>query len=179
MKKTVTTKRVVTTKTKKNSKSKSALDTKQSKQLEELTAQVDYFKNQLVSSSNAQLERNVNELNEQLIKLVSININLQSKMTELLIKMTDLVRENRELISLLEESSEEDSAEKQGVSNENVVFELKKIEKNTSEAMKSNVELSQFLKKMYTKNLLTKAIGDKVNEMPTPEGEEEMKTIDL
>ncbi|MFA5303725.1 MAG: hypothetical protein WC393_04285 [Candidatus Nanoarchaeia archaeon] len=158
--------------------SKKSVDVKQSKQIEELTSQVDYFKNQMVSSSNAQLERNVNELNEQLMKLVSININLQSKMTELLIKMTDLVRENRELISILEESSEEESDEKQGASNENVVFELKKIEKNTSETMKSNLELGQFLKKMYTKSLLTQAIGNKLSEMPTPESEEEMKPVE-
>jgi hypothetical protein len=155
------------------------VDSRQSKQIEDLKSQVDYFKNELVSSSNANLERNVNELNEQLMKLVSININLQSKMTELLIKMTDLVRENRELIGLLEESSEEDSAEKSGVSNENIIFELKKIEKNTSETMRSNLELGQYLKKMYTKNLLTKAIGEKMNGMPMPESEEEMKTIDL
>ncbi|MFA5333631.1 MAG: hypothetical protein WC376_03990 [Candidatus Nanoarchaeia archaeon] len=158
--------------------SKKSVDVKQSKQIEELTSQVDYFKNQIVSSSNAQLERNVNELNEQLMKLVSININLQSKMTELLIKMTDLVRENRELISILEESSEEESDEKQGASNENVVFELKKIEKNTSETMKSNLELGQFLKKMYTKSLLTQEIGNKLGEMPTPENEEEMKPVE-
>ena len=114
------------------------------------------------------------------MKLVSININLQSKMTELLIKMTDLVRENRELISLLEESSEEESANNSGINNENIVFELKKIGKNNEETMKSNLELGQFLKKMYTKNLLNKALGEKMNEMPTPEGDEEgMKTIDL
>jgi hypothetical protein len=179
VKKTVTTKRVVRSRSKKKSKSKSKIDIRQSKELEELKAQLDYFKNQMVNSSNAQLERNVNELNEQLTKLISININLQSKMTELLIKMTDIVRENRELISLLEESSEEETAEKSGVSNENLIFELKKIEKNTSETMKSNLELSQFLKKMYTKNLLNKAIGNQINEMPTPESEEEMKTVDL
>jgi hypothetical protein len=169
------------TRKKASKKTKNSVDSKQTKQIEELTAQIDYFKNQIVSSSNAQLERNVNELNEQLMKLVSININLQSKMTELLIKMTDLVRENRELISLLEESSEEETAEKSGANNENMIFELKKIEKNTSETMKSNLELGQFLKKMYTKNLLTKAIGNKMNEMPTPENEEDegMKTIDL
>jgi hypothetical protein len=166
-------------KKKSSRKTKNSVDIEQSKQIEDLISQVDYFKNQMVSSSNAQLERNVSELNEQLMKLVSININLQSKMTELLIKMTDLVRENRELIGLLEESSEEESAEKPGVSNESIVFELKKIEKNTSETMKSNQELGQYLKKMYTKNLLNKAIGEKMNEMPTPENDEEMKTIDL
>ncbi|MDD3888279.1 MAG: hypothetical protein PHN19_06005 [Patescibacteria group bacterium] len=165
---------------KSSKKKKTSIDSKQSKQLEDLKSQVDYFKNQIVSSSNAQLERNVNELNEQLVKLVSININLQSKMTELLIKMTDLVRENRELISLLEESSEESSAENVGLSNENLVFELKKIEKNTSDTMKSNQELGQYLKKMYTKNLLSKAIGEKMNQMPMPENDEEgMNTIDL
>jgi hypothetical protein len=160
-------------------KTKTSVDSRQSKQIEDLKSQVDYFKNEMVSSSNANLERNVNELNEQLIKLVSININLQSKMTELLIKMTDLVRENRELIGLLEESSQEDSAEKSGVSNESIVFELKKIEKNTSETMRSNLELGQYLKRMYTKNLLIKAIGEKMNGMPMPESEEEMKTSEL
>lgn len=160
---------------KKKSASKSTVDAKQSKQINELMAQIDYFKNQMVSSSNAQLERNVQELNEQLTKLVSININLQSKMTELLIKMTDLVRENRELISLLEESGEED-IEKKSESNDGVIFELKKIEKNTSENSKYVQELGAHLKKMYTKNLLSKAIG---NEMPMPESEKGEKIDEL
>jgi len=148
-----------------------------SKEIKALKAQLDYFKNQMMASSGVQLERNVGELNEQLVKLVSININTQSKMTELLIKMTDLVRENRELISLLEESSEEETAEKTG-GNENLVFELKRIEKNTAENMKATMELSQYLKKTYTKLLLSKAIGEKMSEMPTPETEE-MKPSDM
>lgn len=161
---------------KKKSSKKKSVDTKQSEQLEELKAQVEYFKNQIVSSSNAQLERNVNELNNQLARLTSININLQSKMTELLIKMTDLVRENRELINLLEESAEGEAEEK-SEPNQGLIFELKKIEKNTSDTLKSNQELAQHLKRVYTKTLLTRAIGEKITEMPEPE--QELKPSEL
>jgi len=148
--------------------SKTKLDEQQSKEIDNLKAQLDFFKNEMVSSSSAQLEKNVNNLNEQISKLVSININLQSKMTELLIKMTDLVRENRELISLLEEASEEETAEKPGSGNEELIFELKKIEKNTEDSLKSSQELAQYMKRMYTKNLLTKVIGEKLQQsVPT------------
>lgn len=165
-----------TVKKTKKSNSKKSIDTKQSKEIKELKSQVEYFKKQLIASSNAELEKNVNELNEQLSKLVSININLQSKMTELLIKMTDLVRENRELISLLEDAGAEEAESKtQGISSESVLFELKKIEKNTNETLKTNIELTHHLKKMYTKNLLSKAINGKIQEMPLPENEEGKK----
>lgn len=157
---------------------KSAVDSRQSSEINELREQLDYFKQQMVSSSNAQFERNVQELNEQLAKLVSININLQSKMTELLIKMTDLVRENRELISLLEESGEDES-EKKNEADEGMVFELKKIEKNTSDTSKYVQEMGSHLKRLYTKNLLSKAIGDKMNEMPMPESQMEDKIDEL
>ncbi|MDD5499483.1 MAG: hypothetical protein PHT91_01240, partial [Candidatus Nanoarchaeia archaeon] len=116
---------------------KAKIDETQSKEIENLKSQLNFFKNEMVSSSNATLEKNVNTLNEQLAKLVGININLHSKMTELLIKMTDLVREDRELVSLLEESSEEESVEKQPISNQELIFELKKIEKNTSDSAKT------------------------------------------
>jgi hypothetical protein len=160
--------------------SKKSIDTKQTKEIKELKSQVDYFKNQMANSSNSELEKNVEELNEQITKLVSININLQSKMTELLIKMTDLVRENRELIGLLEEAGDEDKTEKSNsIGNDSILFELKKIEKNTSDSLKINYDLNSFMKKMYTKNLLSKAINGKIEEMEMPMPSEGMKTDEL
>lgn len=142
--------------------------------IRELKEQVLFLKEQLNSSGSHQLKSNIGELNEQITKLVSININLQSKMTELLIKVTDLIRENRELVSLLEESS--DSGE-EGVSNEGLLVELKKIEINTSGLYQENFKLTEYIKRMYTKSLLSSAINGISNEdkkMPLP-GEE--KTI--
>ncbi|MBN1923903.1 MAG: hypothetical protein JW791_04040 [Nanoarchaeota archaeon] len=160
---------------KKTAKKKTATKSSVNKEIKALKEQLDVFKSQMRESSSAKLEQNIEDLSEQLNKMVSININLQSKMTELLIKVTDLIRENRELISLLEEASsgeEEEGEANKAFDSEIMLVELKKIEKNTSDLTAENVKLNDYIKRMYTKSLLSKAIKGKVESSPKKEEEE-------
>ncbi|VVB74521.1 Uncharacterised protein [Candidatus Tiddalikarchaeum anstoanum] len=156
---------------------------KERDELKGLRLQVSALKKSIEDSTYAKFENNVEDLNEQLTKMISINITLQSKMTELLIKVTDLIRENRELIGLLEEaSSSEGQAGGQGEDTMgSVLLELKKINKNTFLMGESFKDLDGYIKKMYTKGLLSKAIGDKVgfNEEPVDDKSLSLDTEDL
>ncbi len=145
-------------------------------EIKELKSQVEFLKKIVEESSAKKLEDNIEELNEQITKMVSININLQSKMTELLIKVTDLIRENRELVNLLEEASEEE--EEEGPDWNSILVELKKIEKNTADFKEANSKLVEYIKKMYTKNLLAKAIKGADAGIPIP-SEKEVKVGEL
>ncbi|PIU61581.1 hypothetical protein COS83_03905 [archaeon CG07_land_8_20_14_0_80_38_8] len=138
-----------------------------------LREQMNDLMRQVKDSTTTRLEENVEELNEQLNKMVSVNINLQSKMTELLIKVTDLVRENRELISLLEEEAEgEAGTNDKGTSSDSLIMELKKIETNTRGMKEENTKVLDYIKKLYTKNLLSKAIKGRISEESPPAPEE-------
>jgi hypothetical protein len=143
--------------------------------IKKLKAQVSALKSLMKESSSSKLEQNVEELNEQITKMVSININLQSKMTELLIKVTDLIRENRELISLLEEASEV-AEEEAGPDWSGMIAELKNITSNTADLKSENTKLVDYIKRFYTKGLLTRAVtGGKMEEgaeVPVPEESE-------
>ena len=48
-----------------------------------------------------ELGDNISRLNEQVLKLVTVNINLQAKITELLIKSTEQIEQVTEMIELL------------------------------------------------------------------------------
>lgn len=136
-----------------------------------LKAQVSALKDLMKESTSGRLEQNIEELNEQLNKMISININLQSKMTELLIKVTDLIRENRELISLLEEASETTAGEEsKGPDWESLLVELKNITSNTTDLKEENTKLVDYIKRFYTKNLLSKAVKGRIKEAPEEEG---------
>ncbi len=131
------------------------------KEMEERTSTEQYDK----------LSNNIEDLNEQITKMVSININLQSKMTELLIKVTDLIRENRELIGLLEEASEAEVMEPE-TSRTELLNELKMIKSSISEMSSSFKGLEKYIKKAYTKEMLSKAVGGKVEAPPEKKEEE-------
>ncbi len=164
---------------KKTTKRKASVKSTVSKQISLLKEQLESFKKQMRESSSAKLDDSIEDLSDQLNKMVSININLQSKMTELLIKVTDLIRENRELIGLLEEASageEEGEVEVKNPDYEGLLVEMKKIEKNTSDLLVENLKLNNYIKKNYTRRLLSSAIQGKVkeeNNFPAPPEEEE------
>ena len=150
-------KRVVKRKTiKRNNSNKKAIN--------ELKQEVIILKQSLENRETNKLEHNIQNLNEQIIKMVSVNINLQSKMTELLIKVTDLIRENREIISLLEEASEIEptNKEKNKIDYEGIFLEVKKISLSTSKMSEENKGLLDYMKRIYTKQLLSKTLNGNI-----------------
>lgn len=148
--------------------------------IEELKQEMLLLKQTFEERATNKLEDNVQNLNEQIVKMVSVNINLQSKMTELLIKVTDLIRENREIISLLEEASEiEPSIKQKGkLDYEGVFLEVKKISLSTSKISEENKELLEYMKKMYTKQLLNKTLNGNIS-LPQSIKNEEKKIVNI
>ena len=157
---------------------------KNKESINKLKSEVSTLKKSFQTSAYTKFEGNVQDLNEQVTKLVSINLTLQSKMTELLIKVTDLIRENRELISLLEEASESGAEAASGGINEeskslfeSLLVEMKKVTKNTYIMGESFKNLDSYMRKAYTKGLLSKAIGGKFEASPMPEEEGEEASL--
>jgi predicted transcriptional regulator len=109
-------------------------------------------------------ERDILELREQVEKLITLSINLQAKMTELMIKVTDLIANEKEMITLLKEVSEIEAESLktseatggvvQQVNMQPLIDELKKLSSQNDQMIKSMSEVENYLKKAYTKGLL-------------------------
>lgn len=107
-----------------------------------------------------ELKKNIERLSEQISKLVTINLNLQAKMTELMIKMTDLIKNEDEMIELLRKASEiEVSAEREiKVDLTPLTKELKELSETNKKLVEGLKLLENYLKKAYTKELISKAV---------------------
>lgn len=109
-----------------------------------------------------ELRKSVSDLSEQVSKMVTVNINLQAKMTELMIKIADLVKELREIGDLLRRASEvevEEGAAPAEISLTPVVEELKKISEQNERVVKAIEGLQDYLKRTYTRSLISRALG--------------------
>jgi hypothetical protein len=108
-----------------------------------------------------QFESAINKLAEQTDKMVTVSINLQAKMTELMIKVTDLTENVIEMVDVLKEAGEldmESSTEGATVSVEPIVSELKKMQQQNEETLKEIKNLLAYMKKSYTRELIGKAV---------------------
>ena len=108
-----------------------------------------------------ELGENVDKLNEQLMKLITVNINLQAKITELLIKTTEQIEQVTEMTELLKRASEiETSNEKEiKIDMSPVVAELKVLSSQNEEIKKGFGELSGFMRKDYRREMISQAIN--------------------
>src|SRR3989339_1382364 len=108
-----------------------------------------------------ELGENVDKLNEQLMKLITVNINLQAKITELLIKTTEQIEQVTEMTELLKRASEiETSNEKEiKIDMSPVVAELKVLSSQNEEIKKGFGELSGFMRKDYRREMIAQAIN--------------------
>lgn len=107
------------------------------------------------------LRDNIERLNEQISKLITININLQAKMTELLIKDAELIEQTTEMVELLKRASEvEGGGEKAEakIDMQPVVDELKKISSQNEVISVALERLIGTQSKEYTRELLSKAL---------------------
>ncbi len=107
-----------------------------------------------------ELGENIEKLNEQVSKLVTVNINLQAKMTELLIKVTEQIEQVTEMIELLRHASEIETTapEKGGMDLSPVINELKVISSQNEDIKKGFMELNNFMRSLYRKEMISKAI---------------------
>ncbi len=108
-----------------------------------------------------ELGENIEKLNEQVSKLVTVNINLQAKITELLIKTAEQIEQVTEMIELLKHASELDTSSDKEVKIDlsPVVAELKVISSQNESIKKSFADLETFMRSNYRRNLITQAIN--------------------
>jgi len=108
-----------------------------------------------------ELRDNIGRLNEQVLKLVTVNINLQAKITELLIKNAEQIEQSTEMIELLKRASEvEISPEKEmKIDLSPVVKELRTISLQNEVIKKGFVELSNFMRTIYRREMITQAVN--------------------
>ncbi|MFA5405804.1 MAG: hypothetical protein WC307_00395 [Candidatus Nanoarchaeia archaeon] len=107
-----------------------------------------------------ELNENIDKLNEQVLKLITVSINLQAKITELLIKNAEQVEQVTEMIELLKRASEVESSPDKEVKLDlsPVVNELKTISTQNEEIKRGFAELTGFMRKDYRRDMITQAM---------------------
>jgi hypothetical protein len=128
------------------------------------------------------LGANIDKLNEQVSKLITVNINLQAKMTELLIKNAELIEGVTEMVQLLKRASEVEAGPSVETMEERpqlkidmgpVVNELKNISTQNAQILSGFAKLNEYMQKDYRKEMLgrvldTPASPARPEAMPTP-----------
>ncbi len=116
---------------------------------------------------------NIEKLNEQVSKLVTVNINLQAKITELLIKNAELIEGVTEMVELLKRASEvEVTAEtkpEQKIDLSPVVNELKNISSQNAQILEGFKRLNEYMQKTYRRGMLEKVL-EAPSQRTMPEG---------
>ncbi|MBR9679182.1 MAG: hypothetical protein GON13_02860 [Nanoarchaeota archaeon] len=95
-----------------------------------------------ISTEVSDLRRELSELNNLITKMVATNINVQSKVTESLIKMDDLIKEVKDMVELLQVATEMESGPTEIHGFSDMTSSLKKLNTNV-ESIDTN------LKKVY------------------------------
>jgi len=104
-----------------------------------------------------EFKKDVEKLSEQIDKLVTINLTLQTKITELLVKHAELLKDLDDMILLLKQATEVET--ETGIVNlEPVVEELKKLEKQNEEMSEAIRELTAYLRRTYTRGLIERIV---------------------
>ncbi len=121
------------------------------------------------------LRRNIERLNEQVSKLVTVNINLQAKITELLIKDSEMIEQVTEMVDLLKKASEMEvteagpaAAPQVKINLDPVILELKKLGLQNDQLLQSFSFLQEYMSKTYTRSLITQMVAKPEQELPPP-----------
>ncbi len=111
-----------------------------------------------VSVPIEELGKNIDKLNEQVSKLVTVNINLQAKITELLIKTAEQIEQVTEMIELLKHASEVDVNDNNNIDLSPIINELKKISAQNEEVKNNISELTNLMRNTYRKEKIAQVI---------------------
>lgn len=93
------------------------------------------------------LRRELNDLNRMLNQLVATNINIQSKVTELIVRMDDVLKEVKDMVELLQVATEMERGS----------FEIKGLNELINYARETNTSVSNvesYVKKIYRRIFL-------------------------
>lgn len=119
-----------------------------------------------INERTREIEQDVTEsrrvmgsLVENTDRMTVININLQAKITELMMKITDLVIHVNDMVTLLKKASEVEIEEKGGIDMQPLLDELKNISAQNERMAKYMNDIGNYLKKDYDRRLIREAIG--------------------
>lgn len=104
-----------------------------------------------------EFKKDIEKLSEQIDKLVTINLTLQTKITELLVKHAELLKDLDEMVALLKQATEVET-EAAVVNLQPVVEEIKNLEKQNAEMSEAIKELTTYLKRTYTRGLIERIV---------------------
>lgn len=108
------------------------------------------------------LRRTVEDLTIQTNKMVGLNMSLQSKIIELLIRVTDLIEDVKEMVSLLKSASElppekeltAEFIEKMLKQNQEYLENNNKLLEFNRKALESIKNVEKYIKRLYRKQLI-------------------------
>lgn len=103
------------------------------------------------------LTREIMDTSEDMQKMITINLTLQAKMTEMMIQTTELLKNVSEMVSLLKESAEaEEEVTSEGTATVKI---LEEIRNQNADILLSLQTLDKHLTREYTREMLGKAVG--------------------
>jgi methyl-accepting chemotaxis protein len=101
----------------------------------------------------------INKLAKQVDRIAVTNLSLQAKMTDLLIRVTDMIKHMESMINLLQKASEfEGEAPEIKANIEPVTNELKKLNIQTEELKAKMGDMTEYMRKVYTRQLLGRVV---------------------
>ncbi len=102
------------------------------------------------------LDSQIENVNEQMEKMISINLTLQSKITELMIKQIDLIESLKKMIDLLEEAGQEEEEKVDYITPLKETMET--LVSKQDELLTALQTIDKHITREYTREMLTKAL---------------------
>lgn len=104
----------------------------------------------------------ITKLAKQIDRIAVTNLSLQAKMTDLLIKVTEMITNTESMIKLLQKASELDAEPAEIKADmEPVTNELKKLNMKMDELKIKTGDMTEYLRKVYTRQLLGRVMEKK------------------
>lgn len=119
-----------------------------------MAGEMDYSSSAI--GENTILRRSIEDLTNQVNKMIGINMSLQSKIVELLIKLTDLIEETKEMTTLLKMASGGEQQEKEPERPAVDMELLAKMLEQNSQLLSRIENMENQVKKVYRHQILQK-----------------------
>lgn len=103
-----------------------------------------------------ELGHEISNASDEMQKMITINLTLQSKMTELMIEITHLVKNVSEMVALLKEAGEEEESQ---MDFSPMVKAMEDMKAQNEEILIALQAIDKHLTRGYTREMLGKALG--------------------
>ncbi len=102
------------------------------------------------------LDSQIEDINNQMEKMISVNLTLQSKITELMIKQIDLIENLKKMVDLLEEAGQEEEEKTDFITPLKETMET--LVSKQDEILTALQTIDKHITREYTREMLTKAL---------------------